>query len=171
MSVLLPAVNSLTAERRTRRYNISHTASVTGILPNYLRIYEEDVDRLDEALHIALHIASSSSPMSETMTWHFIAAKFGQRRLMKQNETFSGLQAFGLKEMFDLSRVCGFSAHLALNFKRAYSFCWSRSKIRRWSSGECTCLMVHVHLKLLHPCMQREGVKVTTRMFTPVWSL
>lgn len=49
-TVLLPAVDSLPEDCRTRANNASHTYLSTGILPSYIRVYSEDMEELDSAL-------------------------------------------------------------------------------------------------------------------------
>ena len=49
-TVLLPAVDSLPEDCRTRTNAASHTYLSTGILPSYIRVYSEDMEELDSAL-------------------------------------------------------------------------------------------------------------------------
>ena len=46
-TVLIPAVDSLPPDCRTRLNNASNTCLFTGVLPKYVRIYGEDVEKLD----------------------------------------------------------------------------------------------------------------------------
>ena len=48
-TILIPAVDSLPCDSRTRLNNTSHTYLSSGMLPTYVKIYGEDVDELDSA--------------------------------------------------------------------------------------------------------------------------
>ena len=53
--VLIGAVKSLPESTRTRLYNIPQTTEETGILPKYVRIYQEDLE-----LHPELNLIESA---------------------------------------------------------------------------------------------------------------
>ena len=49
-TVLVPAVESLPQDSRTRLNNASHACLSTGVRPKYIRMYGEDVEELDGTL-------------------------------------------------------------------------------------------------------------------------
>ena len=133
-TVLMPAVDSLPRDSRTRLNNASHTCLSTGLLPKYVRIYGEDVEELDGTLPHA----TALSPMDKELSWFFLFVRLGQRHQLQPGEELSP-QSFGLEDEFDLSRTLRFSVHLAMNLSSvdpAFSVFWNRQELRRWCQGE-----------------------------------
>ena len=62
-----------------------------------------------------LAVASLTSPFNDDLSWHFMHKMFGHREDLKEDEQL-GSEAFGLGRIFDLSKVCRFCAHTAMNF-------------------------------------------------------
>jgi hypothetical protein len=133
-TVLVPAVDSLPADSRTRMGNASSTCLTTGILPNYVRIYGEDVEELDALLP---HV-TAASPLNGALSWYLMFVRLGQRHQLQPGEEL-GPQSFGLGDEFDLSRTVRFSVHLAMNLTSmdpGFSLFWNRPELRRWCQGE-----------------------------------
>ena len=129
--ILIPALHLLPAASRTRRFNTTAAFQATGTLPKYIKLYHEDLEQLEHNLAVA----SQTSPFKDDLSWHFMHAMFGQRQDLKEDEQL-GPEAFGLGRMFDLSKVCRFCAHVAMNFvclDPAYSLLWNRENTKHWS--------------------------------------
>ena len=133
-TVLVPAVDSLPQDSRTRLNNAFHTCLSTGVLPKYVRIYREDVEELDSNLPRT----TTLSPLDEQLSWFFVFVCLGQRHQLQPGEEL-GPQSFGLEEEFDLRRTLRFSVHLAMNFSNvdpAFFLFWNHQELRRWCQGE-----------------------------------
>lgn len=125
-SIFIPALLSLPVTTRTRHFNIVRTAQITHILPSYVRLYDEDMVALDQALHAQREM--------DDFEWFFIVSAFGQRRLLREGEIL-GPEAFGFNEMFDLTKAIKVSIHIAMNFvctDSTYSLFWHRQRTFGW---------------------------------------
>lgn len=134
--VLMGAIRSLPETTRTRLYNTPRTTEETGILPRYIRLYEEDLEPLDSAMH-----ASHASSDLRTLSWYYVSCKFGQRLTLKRGEVME-LQSFGLQAMFRTDQLDSVCLHLALNFssneeEEEYDLFWDRVRTRDWIRGYC----------------------------------
>ena len=130
MSIFIPALNSLPDECRTRLFNATQTIQRTKIMPEYIRIYKEDLPLLDRALQDVLGL--------DDLDWYFVQWMYGQRMDLEEDEHL-GPDAFRLGDMFNLSSATKFSIHIALNFAckdSNYSLFWNRNRALNWSSGE-----------------------------------
>ena len=85
-TVLIPAVDSLLADCRTRVNNTSHTSLSTSILPKYVRIYGKDLDELDSALSHQIAL----SPFKGELSWYFLSVRLGQRHLLEPGKELEG---------------------------------------------------------------------------------
>ena len=130
-TVMLPAVASLPDSCRTRHFNPVMTSTRTGILPKYLRLYDEDLAQLDSALQ-------APSSMESDLSWYFVCCKFGQRKELDPGERL-GPESFGLGDAFDLTDIVSISVHLALNFgctDERYSLFWNSDTLSTWTECE-----------------------------------
>ena len=74
-TILIPAIESLDGSRRTRLNNTVSTMCMSGIIPDYIRIYKEDLTSLDDAISEA----TQSSEDMKSLLWYFASWKFGQQ--------------------------------------------------------------------------------------------
>ncbi len=107
--VLIPAVKSLPDSSRTRRFNAVHTMEVTQVFPTYMRLYEEDLREVDQAL-------DTTPQQLSDFSWFFVCFSYGQRKELEVGEPLSP-GAFRLGEVFDFTSTLRVSIHLAMNFK------------------------------------------------------
>jgi hypothetical protein len=131
MVVLIPALRCLPPNTRTRRFNGLQTIQQTDLLPSYVRLYNEDIVSIDQAL---------LAPVGEMddFNWFFMCHGFGQRKLLEEDDSLSP-EAFGLGIMFDLTNIVKISLHIAINITCAdasYSLFWHRERTHNWIQGE-----------------------------------
>ena len=77
-TILIPAIDSLPLDSRTRLNNASHTCLSIGVLPTYVWIYGEDVEELDVHFDVTphthpwmhnYHVTSSATYYSRVGSW------------------------------------------------------------------------------------------------------
>lgn len=110
--VLNRAILALPTSCRTRNNNLALTATMTGVLPEYYRLYKEDICTLSAALRDQMRAMPSNSPYS----YHFMYHKFGQQIVLERNShpTLQSTRLNVLVGNVDHLECAGL--HVAVNF-------------------------------------------------------
>lgn len=105
--VLIPALNRLPSTTRTRRHNLSLCSVHCSDLPDYFRIYEEDVD----ALSVAICSAQRTLPPDVPYRFYFAFFKFGQQ--VRITDPIN-IRTIGFSHIIRKpERLCSSSIHIA----------------------------------------------------------
>lgn len=127
--VLCEAISALPDTCRTKQHNLSWMISTTKTLPQYFRIYQEDLTLLAVTIDL---IPTPWCPYEFT----FACWKYGQQQRAVLPLTW---EDFNLDQLFcpDLIERCCF--HLAVTYSAnddAKSLVWDLKRASRWSPGK-----------------------------------
>lgn len=110
--VLNRAILALPTSSRTRTNNLALTASITGSLPEYYRLYKEDICELSCKVRDQLRALPSDSPY----WYHFVYHKYGQQ-IVLGNDGPPTLQSTQLDLLVaDVNHLECAGVHIAVNF-------------------------------------------------------
>ena len=116
-NILIPSIEGLPIESKTRSNNLVTTFLHSNTIPVYFRIYEDDLPTLSN------HVASDHNTPYH---YFFLYFKYGQ---MKTIIPPLSLHSLNLDTVVaDPSHILGASIHVALNFShnnRTFSVFWS----------------------------------------------
>lgn len=130
--VLNKAILDLPTHCRTRMNNIALTTDVTGSLPEYFRLYPEDVVRLSSTITLRIRSLGSAAPYNYTFLYH----KYGQQIVLTQPMT---LTSTGLSLIVaDQRKIDCAGLHLAVNFSHfddSLALFWDIERVQRCVGG------------------------------------
>jgi hypothetical protein len=129
--ILIPAIESLHGNMRTRKNNTVATTCTTGVVPDYVRVYKEDLTSLDSALREA----TQSSDDMKSLLWYFASWKFGHQMQLEEGQEMS-MESFAIDKMFDKDTIEKASFHDFHSTCTDYSLFWDRPKTKEWTKGE-----------------------------------